>query len=115
MKLKENYLANVHIKIIKPFYKIFWKFKTYLLSSFGEKVKKEVLTREKEKLENLGSFPYLGIKAAKFSELLNSYYVLIDKYEYIFYRVDKKEKIIYIELILSTKEDLAQKIQNYFH
>ncbi|WP_294891331.1 type II toxin-antitoxin system RelE/ParE family toxin [uncultured Lactobacillus sp.] len=103
------------LKLSSPSIKYFENLKTYLLSSFGEKVKKEVLAREKEKLENLGSFPYLGIKAAKFSELLNSYYVLIDKYEYIFYRVDKKEKIIYIELILSTKEDLAQKIQNYFH
>ena len=103
------------LKLSSPSIKYFENLKTYLLSSFGEKVKKEVLAREKEKLENLGSFPYLGIKAAKFSELLNSYYVLIDKYEYIFYRVDKKEKIIYIELILSTKENLAQKIQNYFH
>ena len=103
------------LKLSSPSIKYFENLKTYLLSSFGEKVKKEVLAREKEKLENLGSFPYLGIRAAKFSELLNSYYVLIDKYEYIFYRVDKKEKIIYIELILSTKEDLAQKIQNYFH
>ena len=64
---------------------------------------------------NLESFPYLGIKAAKFFELFNGCYVLIDKYEYIFYRVDKKEKIICIELILSTKEDLIKKIQNYFH
>ena len=103
------------LKLSSPSIKYFENLKTYLLSSFGEKVKKEVLAREKEKLENLGSFPYLGIRAAKFSELLNSYYVLIDKYVYIFYRVDKKEKIIYIELILSTKEDLAQKIQNYFH
>ena len=103
------------LKLSSPSIKYFENLKTYLLSSFGEKVKKEVLAREKEKLENLGSFPYLGIKAAKFSESLNSYYVLIDKYEYIFYRVDKKEKIIYIELILSTKENLAQKIQNYFH
>ena len=103
------------LKLSSPSIKYFENLKTYLLSSFGEKVKKEVLAREKEKLENLGSFPYLGIKAAKFSELLNSYYVLIDKYEYIFYHVDEKEKIIYIELILSTKENLAQKIQNYFH
>ena len=103
------------LKLSSPSIKYFENLKTYLLSSFGEKVKKEVLAREKEKLENLGSFPYLGIKAAKFSELLNSYYVLIDKYEYIFYRVDEKEKIIYIELILSTKEDLIKKIQNYFH
>ena len=103
------------LKLSSPSIKYFENLKTYLLAKFGEKVKKEVLAREKEKLENLGSFPYLGIKAAKFSELLNSYYVLIDKYEYIFYRVDKKEKIIYIELILSTKENLAQKIQNYFH
>ena len=103
------------LKLSSPSIKYFENLKTYLLFSFGEKVKKEVLAREKEKLENLGSFPYLGIKAAKLSELLNSYYVLIDKYEYIFYRVDEKEKIIYIELILSTKEDLAQKIQNYFH
>ena len=103
------------LKLSSPSIKYFENLKTYLLSSFGEKVKKEVLAREKEKLENLGSFPYLGIKAAKLSELLNSYYVLIDKYEYIFYRVDKKEKIIYIELILSTKEDLIPKIQNYFH
>ena len=103
------------LKLSSPSIKYFEKLKTYLLTRLGEKVKKEVLAREKEKLENLGSFPYLGIKAAKFSELLNSYYVLIDKYEYIFYRVDKKEKIIYIELILSTKEDLIPKIQNYFH
>ena len=103
------------LKLSSPSIKYFKNLKTYLLSSFGEKVKKEVLAREKVKLENLESFPYLGIKAAKFSVLLNSYYVLIDKYEYIFYRVDKKEKIIYIELILSTKEDLIPKIQNYFH
>ena len=31
MKLKENYLANVLIKIIKPFYKIFWKSKNILI------------------------------------------------------------------------------------
>ena len=73
------------------------------------------MAREEEKLDNLKSFLYLGIKVAKFSELLNGYYVLIDKYEYIFYRVDEKEKIIYIGLILSTKEDLIKKIQNYFH
>ena len=85
------------------------------MAKFGEKVKKEVLAREEEKLDNLKSFPYLGIKAAKFFELFDGCYVLIDKYEYIFCRVDKKEKIIYIELILSTKEDLIKKIQNYFH
>lgn len=103
------------LKLSSPSKEYFENLKTYLLAKFGEKVKKEVLAREEEKLENLKSFPYLGIKAAKFSELLNSYYVLIDKYEYIFYRVDEKEKIIYIELILSTKEDLIKKIQNYFH
>ena len=103
------------LKLSSPSKEYFENLKTYLLAKFGEKVKKEVLAREEEKLENLKSFPYLGIKATKFSELLNGYYVLIDKYEYIFYRVDEKEKIIYIELILSTKEDLIQKIQNYFH
>ena len=103
------------LKLSSPSKEYFENLKTYLLAKFGEKVKKEVLAREEEKLDNLESFPYLGIKAAKFSELLNGYYVLIDKYEYIFYRVDEKEKIIYIELILSTKEDLIQKIQNYFH
>ncbi|MBI0120867.1 type II toxin-antitoxin system RelE/ParE family toxin [Lactobacillus sp. M0398] len=103
------------LKLSSPSKEYFENLKTYLLAKFGEKVKKEVLAREEEKLENLKSFPYLGIKAAKFSELLNGYYVLIDKYEYIFYRVDEKEKIIYIELILSTKEDLIKKIQNYFH
>ncbi|WP_338212271.1 type II toxin-antitoxin system RelE/ParE family toxin [Lactobacillus juensis] len=102
------------LKLSSPSKEYFENLKTYLLAKFGEKVKK-VLAREEEKPENLKSFPYLGIKAAKFSELLNGYYVLIDKYEYIFYRVDKKEKIIYIELILSTKEDLIKKIQNYFH
>ena len=103
------------LKLSSPSIKYFEKLKTYLLTRLGEKVKKEVLAREKEKLENLESFPYLGIKAAKLSKLLDSYYVLIDKYEYIFYRVNEKEKIIYIELILSTKEDLTQKIQNYLH
>ena len=31
MKLKKSYSANVHIKIIKPFYKIFWKVKNILI------------------------------------------------------------------------------------
>lgn len=88
--------------------------KRYLLDNFSEKVKEKALTREKEKLENLQQFPYIGMKASKFSELLADYYVLIDKNEYIFYRVSEKEKIISIELILSTKEDLIQKLQKYF-
>ena len=103
------------LKLSSPSKEYFENLKTYLLTRFGEKVKKEVLAREEEKLKNLESFPYLGIKAAKLFKLLDSYYVLIDKYEYIFYRVNEKEKIIYIELILSTREDLTQKIQNYLH
>ena len=103
------------LKLSSPSKEYFENLKTYLLAKFGEKVKKEVLAREEEKLDNLKSFPYLGIKAAKFFELFNSCYVLIEKYEYIFYRVDEKEKIIYIELILSNKENFIQKIQNYFH
>lgn len=88
--------------------------KTYLLDNFGEKAKKEALKKEQEKLENLQKFPYMGINAIKFSKLLDGYYVLIDKNEYIFYRVIKNEKIVSIELILSTKKDIIQKIQKYF-
>ncbi|KRN92173.1 RelE ParE family plasmid stabilization system protein [Lactobacillus amylovorus DSM 16698] len=88
--------------------------KFYLVINFGEKTKQDVLLKEEEKLENLKAFPYLGQKAGKFSTLLDGYYVLTDKNEYIFYRVNEVKKTIFIELILSTKEDIIQKIQKYF-
>lgn len=90
------------------------KLKIYLIENFSEKVKKVVLNKEEEKLENLQKFPYLGMKASKISKLLIDYYVLIDKNEYIFYRVNEKKKIISVELILSTKEDIIKKAQKYF-
>ena len=65
------------LKLSSPSKEYFENLKTYLLAKFDEKVKKEVLAREEEKLDNLKSFPYLGIKAVKFSELLNGYYVLM--------------------------------------
>lgn len=92
----------------------FENLKVYLLSNFGEQVKHEVLTKEQEKLENLKSFPYMGMKANEFSKLLDGYYVLVEKNEYIFYHVDEEKKTIFIELVLSTKEDLIQKIKKYF-
>lgn len=102
------------LELSTPAKEYFENLKTYLVTNFGEKTKKEVLHKEEEKLENLKSFPYTGIKATKFSVLLDGYYVLIDKNEYIFYRVNEVEKTIFVELILSTKEDLIQKIQKYF-
>lgn len=95
------------LELSTPAKEYFENLKQYLLINFGETVQRESLTKEEQKLENLKSFPYIGIKASKFSELL-------DKNEYIFYQVDEKEKTIYIELVLSTKEDLIQKIRKYF-
>lgn len=94
------------LELSTPAKEYFENLKQYLLINFGETVQRESLTKEEQKLENLKSFPYIGIKASKFSELLDGYYVLLDKNEYIFYQVDEKEKTIYIELVLSTKEDL---------
>lgn len=56
----------------------------------------------------------MGQNATKLSSLLDGYFVLTDKKEYIFYRVDEVKKTIFIELILSTKEDITQKIKKYF-
>lgn len=103
------------LELSGPSKEYFENLKRYLLVTFGEKVTKEVLSKEEKKLENLQSFPYMGIKATKLSKILNGYYVLIDKNEYIFYRINENKKVIYVELILSTKEDIIKRIQKNFH
>lgn len=89
--------------------------KTQRLDKLGEKVKKEVLHKEEKKFENLKLFPYMGITASKISDLLEDYYILIDKYEYIIYQVNEVDKIISVEYVMSTKEDIVQKIKKYFN
>lgn len=102
------------LELSTPAKEYFENLKVYLVTNFSEETKQDVLLKEKEKLESLKSFPYMGHDATKFSSLLDGYYVLTDKKEYLFYRVDEVEKIISIELILSTKEDIIQKIKKYF-
>lgn len=102
------------LELSTPAKEYFENLKVYLVTNFSEETKQDVLLKEKEKLESLKSFPYRGHDATKFSSLLDGYYVLTDKKEYLFYRVDEVEKIISIELILSTKEDIIQKIKKYF-
>ena len=102
------------INLSTPAKEYYEQLKEYLLTNFGEQVKNSVLTKEKNKLENLKSFPYVGMRATKISNFLDGYYVLVDKNEYIFYRVNEKEKTISIELILSSKEDIGRKIKHYF-
>lgn len=50
------------LELSGPSKEYFENLKRYLLVTFGEKVTKEVLSKEEKKLENLQSFPYMGIK-----------------------------------------------------
>lgn len=102
------------LELSTPAKEYFEDLKNYLINNFNEKKRKAVLDEEDKKLKNLKSFPELGIDAVKYSPLLAGYRALVDKKEYIFYRVNKDEKIISVELIVSTKEDLGRKIQKYF-
>ena len=72
------------LELSTPAKEYFENLKQYLLINFGETVQRESLTKEEQKLENLKSFPYIGIKASKFSELLDGYYVLLDIYRISF-------------------------------
>lgn len=99
------------LELSTPARKYFENLRLYLITKFGEKTVKKVLHKEEDKLETLKMYPYMGIKATKFSVLLDGYSVLTDKKEYIFYRVNKVKNSIFVELMVSTKEDLGQKIK----
>lgn len=101
------------IELSTPAKEYFENLKKYLSDNFDELVTADALAKEETKLENLKLFPYMGVKATKVSKLLDGYYVLIDKHEYIFYHVNEDKKAIFIELILSTKENVVQKIKDY--
>lgn len=87
--------------------------KSYLTNTFDNKTKDKAMKVELEKLENLKSFPFIGMPAERISDLLKGYYVLIDKHSYIFYRVLENRETISVELILSTQEDITKRIQTF--
>lgn len=103
------------IQVSAEYVAYFENLKDYLLTNFGINVKNQAIKAEKQKLENLQHFPYMGKDATELSKFLQGYWVIIDKHEHLFYRVNEQKHTISIELAFNAKENVIQKLSKPFN
>lgn len=85
----------------------------YLEDSFGQKAANKVISKIISQLQQLGSYPKLGVSASVIDHQLDNYRYLRNRRNTIFYRIDEDQATVIIERIFDNRENIIRELNDY--